>query len=115
MPKTDRFVEFVREQFAPLGGITARPMMGGWCLYCDGVIFALIVAGELYLKTDPESVSRYEARGLRPFRPFPDQPGVMRYYAAPPEIFEDPEAMREWAGGAVEAGRRSPRKKKRAG
>jgi DNA transformation protein len=109
MPKTDRFVEFAREQFAALGVITARSMMGGWCLYCDGVVFALVASGVLYLKADSLTIPKYEARGLRPFRPFADKPDVMRYFQAPPEIYEDSEAMREWVGGAVEAGHRAKR------
>lgn len=109
MPKTDRFVEFACEQFAPLGVVTARAMMGGWVLYCDGVVFALIAAGALYLKGDTLTIPLFEARGLAAFRPFPDKPDVMKYFQAPPEIFEDPDAMREWVGGAVEAGRRAKR------
>ena len=40
----------------------------------------------------------------------------MSYYEAPPEIFEDPDAMRSWCAGSVDAGRlaaekRSPKKK----
>ena len=110
--KTDRFVEFVVEQFAPLGEINARAMMGGWCIYCDGAIFALIAAGEVYLKGDVVNIPLFEARGLRAFQPFPDKPGTMKYFQAPPEMFEDAAAMREWAGGAVEAGRRAGMKKK---
>jgi DNA transformation protein len=112
MPKADRFVEFTIEQLAPLGAITARAMMGGWCLYCDGVVFALIASGVLYLKGDAVNIPQFKARGLRPFQPFPDKESMMKYFQAPPEIFEDPEAMRTWVGGAVEAGRRAKGKKK---
>ena len=109
--KADRFVDFAIEQFAPLGEITSRAMMGGWCLYCDGVVFALAAAGALYLKGDAVNIPRFQARGLEPFRPFRDKEAAMRYFQAPPEIFEDPAAMRDWVGGAVEAGRRARRKK----
>ncbi len=112
MPKPDRFVQFAVEQLAPLGEVTARAMMGGWCLYCDGTIFALIAAGEVYLKSDEINQPRFEERGLRPLQPFPDKPLTMKYFQAPREMFEDPAAMREWAGGAVEAGRRAGAKKK---
>jgi DNA transformation protein len=111
MPKTDRFVEFAVEQFSPLGEITARAMMGGWILYCDGVVFALVASGALYLKGDDATIANFQARGLEAFRPFPDKEGSMRYFQAPPEIFEDREAMREWVGGAVEAGRRAKKTK----
>ena len=113
MAKTDRFVEFIVEQFAPLGTISARAMMGGWVLYCDGVVFALVASGALYLKGDSGNIPEFHARGLTAFRPFPDKDATMGYYQAPPEIFEDVEAMRHWAGGAVEAGRRAGSKKKK--
>ena len=109
----DRYVDFVIEELASLGTITSRYMFGGWCLYCDGTVFALIADGALFLKGDRENIPKFEARGLKAFRPFPDQDEVMKYFQAPPEVFEDPEAMREWCGGAIAAGRRKTPKKKR--
>lgn len=88
-------------------------MMGGWVLYCDGVVFALVDDGALYLKGDAGNIPAFEARGLRPFQPFGDGM-TMKYYQAPPEIFEDEREMKRWVGGAVEAGRRARRKKKPA-
>lgn len=103
MPPPDRFVEFCLEQFAPLGRITSRYMFGGWCLYCDGAVFALIADGAVYLKG--------ESPGRAPFRPFPDKELTMKYFAAPPEIFEDIEVMRQWCLPAIAA---SQKKKPRA-
>lgn len=102
----DRFVDFAIEELAPLGVITSRYMFGGWCLYCDGSVFAIVADGALFLKGDGENIPRFEARGLKPFKPFPDRDDVMKYFQAPPEIFEDPAAMRDWCGGALAAGRR---------
>ncbi len=107
MSAKNTYVEFVVEHFEPLGAITARAMFGGHVLYCDGIPFALIASGEVYLKVDRHNRPAFEARGLAPFRPFPDRPGVMQYCQLPPETFEDPEALRLWAGSAVEAGRRA--------
>lgn len=104
--KSDRYVEFVVEQLSPLGEITARAMMGGWVLYCDAVVFALVDDGALYLKGDAVNIPHFEARGLRPFQPFGDGMS-MKYYQAPPEIFEDERELRRWVGGAVEAGQRA--------
>ena len=114
MPAKDRFTEFVMEQMAPLGAMTSRYMFGGWCLYCDGTVFAIIADGALFLKGDSENIPKFEARGLKAFKPFPDRDDVMKYFQAPPEIFEDPEALREWCGGAVAAGRRKKTGRKRA-
>ena len=105
------FVSFVLEQFSILGEATARFMMGGHVVYINGVVCALVADGELYLKGDPHNIPDFDARGLKPFKPFPDQDAVMKYFQAPPEIFEDPDALRKWVGGAVAAGQRSAKKK----
>lgn len=50
-----------------LGGITARAMFGGWRLYCDGLVFAVVAGGALFLKADKETSPDFVARGLMPF------------------------------------------------
>jgi DNA transformation protein len=106
MPKNP-YVEFVVEQFQPLGEITSRAMFGGHALYCDGITFALIAGNAVYLKADDLNRPRFQDRGLKPFQPFPDKPGVMQYYESPAEIFEDSDALKVWGKAAVEAGRRA--------
>jgi DNA transformation protein len=112
MPVRNAYLEFLLEQLSPLGDISARAMMGGHCLYCDGVVFALVARNALFLKADDVNRNAFGSRGLKAFRPFDDQNAVMSYYEAPPEIFEDPDAMRRWCGTSVEAGRRAQEKKK---
>ena len=87
-------------------------MMGGHIVYCDGVPFALVANNELFLKTGAHNRPDFVARGLKAFQPFPGKPGTMSYCAAPPEMLEDEQALRQWAGGALEAGRRAHLKKK---
>ncbi len=89
-------------------------MFGGHCLYCDGTVFALIANNILYLKADRINRPEFEEHGMKPFVP-PGHPKLsMNYHTAPPETFEDSDAMKRWAGGAVEAGRRSGKAKKRS-
>ncbi len=107
------YLDFVMEWLAPLGEITSRSMMGGCVLYCDGVVFALIAANTLYLKVDDVTRPRYEARGLLPFRPFPDRAEVMQYYTPPVEFFEDTEVIADWGRAAVDVGRRAQAKRKK--
>ena len=107
MAKNDPYVEFLVEQFGPLGQIHARAMFGGHCLYCDGITFAIVADQAVYLKADAVNRPAFTARGLSPFRPFPDQDLVMQYYPAPAETFESLDGLREWAGSAVAAGTRS--------
>src|SRR5260370_35401213 len=113
MKERNRYLEFVIEELAPLGEITSRAMFGGHCLYCNGIVFALMARDALYLKTDDINRPAFEARRLRPFNPF-DNPGhVMSYHQAPPEIFEEPAARKGGLGRAVKAGRPGKKKKKK--
>jgi DNA transformation protein and related proteins len=111
MPQPDRYTEFVLETLAPLGQLSTKFMFGGWAIYCDGAVFALIADGELYLKGDKVNIPVFTAQGMKPFRPFPDQDMVMKYYQAPPAVFEDHDAMRYWCGLAIAAAERARKAK----
>jgi DNA transformation protein len=109
------YLDFILDWLAPLGEITSRRMMGGAVLYCDGIVFALLSGSTFYLKVDDLTRPRFEALGLRPFQPFPDNPGTMQYYPPPAEFFEDSDALQEWGRAAVEVGKRASAKKKGTG
>jgi len=112
MKNSDSYLAFLTEQLSCLGAISMRAMMGGHTMYCDGVPFALVARNALFLKADDKNRPAFEARGLKAFQPFPDKPGTMSYYEVPPEMLEDRAALKQWAGGALEAGRRAQAKKK---
>ena len=113
MATKSEYLEFLLEWLAPLGPLTTRSMFGGYTLYCDGVVFALVAENTLYLKVDDLTRPGFDSLGLKPFRPFEDRPEVMQYYPPPAEFFEDCDAMREWGRAAVEVGRRAQAKKKK--
>lgn len=113
MPNKSEYLEFLIDWLAPLGEITSRGMFGGHCLYCDGVVFALVAGNTLYLKVDDQTRPRFERLGLQPFRPFESKVEVMQFYPPPAEFFEDPDSMKDWGGQSVEVGRRAATKKKR--
>ena len=50
MAQSSEFVEFVLESLQPLRGVGARRMFGGWGIYKDGVMFALIAYDTLYFQ-----------------------------------------------------------------
>lgn len=100
----NEFVEFVTEQMSFVGGLRVRAMFGGHGVYQGDCIFAIIVDDTLYFKADPITRSEFEARGLNPFAYVARGKSVaMQYFEAPPEVFEEPEAMRSWVQKAYEA------------
>ncbi len=108
MPKTTDFVDFVIEQLAPLGGVRVKSMFGGFGIYLDDLMFAIIVKDSLYFKADATTSGDFTALGLQPFSYSARGKTVtMQYYEAPPEVFESPPAMSEWARLAVGAALRA--------
>jgi DNA transformation protein len=105
---------WVQEAMEPLGRVTMRRMMGGATLYLDGTIFAILDEGEIWLKADSESDPLWDAEGCEKFSvTFRDgKVDVMNYRRAPQDVYDDADAMRHWAGLAVEAGARSAAKKR---
>ena len=47
---TQKTVDFLLEQMAGAGDVSARPMFGEFGIYCDGKIVALVCGNELYVK-----------------------------------------------------------------
>jgi DNA transformation protein len=108
MARSSEFVEFVLENLQPLGGVSARRMFGGWGIYKDGVMFALIAHETLYFKVDDGNRQAHEAAGLPQFT-YTDKgkPIRMPYREAPPEGFDDPEILCAWARDAHAAALRT--------
>ena len=90
--------------------VRARSMFGGVGIYAGELFFALIADDTLYLKADDQTRSEFERRGLEPFRPYGESGEVMQYYRVSEDILEDAEALRAWAGQAVEVARRARRR-----
>ena len=105
------FTDYLKEVFAALGPVTTRKMFGGYGVYLDGLMFALVSDDTLYLKADDVSTSRFEERSLTPFTyTKKGKPIKMSYYLAPEEIYEDPDAALEWGTLAFDAALRNRRK-----
>lgn len=104
----DGFVALVLEQMASFGVSRVRRMFGGYGLYRDDLMFAIILQEKLYLKADAVNVARYEQAGLGPFTYSSKGKLVtLRYYEAPPEVYEDQDDMQQWARSAFEAALRA--------
>ena len=117
MAGASAFVDFVLESLEPLGRVSARRMFGGYGIYKDGLMFALVADDQLYLKADEANRPAFEANGLAPFTYAGKGRSIrMSYYEAPSEGFDDPEILCEWARDAYAAALRTKvRTKKQPG
>jgi DNA transformation protein len=116
MAVNESLVALLQEQLEPLGRISFKRMFSGAGVYCDGVIFALILRDALHFKVDDGNRAAYEADGMAPFtyqtRGKTVQVGA--YWRVPERLLDEPDEMLEWARAALTAGRRAATKRKPA-
>ncbi|HEX5056569.1 MAG TPA: TfoX/Sxy family protein [Gammaproteobacteria bacterium] len=113
MSKNTEFLNFILEQMEALLDIHARAMFGGHGIYQGEVMFAIVADGGLYFKVDESTREDFVARGLQPFTYEAKAKSIaLQYYAAPPEVFDEEEAMIAWSKRAIEVALRASRERK---
>ena len=108
------YVLYVVDMMQTIGPVYSKKMFGGHGIFLEGLMFALIADGALYLKADQESEDDFIARGLEAFTyTMKGKVTKMSYYRAPEETLEEIELMNEWANKAYSAAVRAASGKRR--
>ena len=84
------------DDLAPLGEVTSKKMFGGYGVFHDGVMFALVAStGGAYLRaSDETSIDFTEVGSSKHSR--------MPYYAIPEAVSSDTDQLIAWAQRAVD-------------
>ena len=106
MKGSNEYLAFVIQTLEPLGYVTSRAMFGGYGIFHNGDMFALIYGSVLYFKVNEENIDRYEEVHSAKFTPMP-------YYEVPEEVMEDEGKFLEWAEISIDIGHKTAKKKKR--
>jgi DNA transformation protein len=99
--------EFIRELFTPFRPVTVRRMFGGAGIFCEGLMFALVFDGAIYLKVDEACIPDFEREGSRPFvytrAKSPGRVGraSLAYWRLPERLYDDPDELAIWAARAL--------------
>lgn len=98
----ESFHEYVMgDVLGHIQGIASKKMFGGYGIYLDGKIFAIITDDEeLRFKANEETKEKYEALGGKQFIYMGHKnkkPTPMPYWLVPEEVMEDREKIKEWA------------------
>ena len=94
--------------FAPFGPVEVVRMFGGQGVRIEGLMFALVAGGELYLKTDAATGELFASDECSPFTFLRGRQRVETSYRRPPAAcFEDPEILTRYATASLEAARRA--------
>jgi DNA transformation protein len=113
MAVSESVVELLQELLQPLGRIAFRRMFNGAGLYCDGVIFGLILRDALHFRVDDANRAAYQAEGMEPFS-YHAKGRIVEvgaYWRVPERLLDEPDEMVDWARAALAAGRRAAAKK----
>ena len=103
-------IDYLHDLFSAFAPVTTRRMFGGYGVYRDGVILAIVIGEVLYLKTDDATRTEFEAEGSEPFM-YETKDGkrvAMSYWRTPEAALDSPEDFRPWARRAGEAALRKP-------
>ncbi|QQR49857.1 TfoX/Sxy family protein [bacterium] len=88
-------------------------MFGGYGLYHQGVMFALIVNNELYFKADVEAAGYFQTFGSEPFT-YEGKGKLVKlsYWTVVPDVLEDSTELKKWMDMACAAAVKAKQKAK---
>jgi DNA transformation protein len=110
--------EYIRELFSAFGPVSLRRMFSGAGIFADGLMFGLVVRGEIFLKVDDDNRPAFAAEGSRPYvyRRGEGREVALSYWRLPDRLMDDPGDLARFAREALAAAERAAAKKsKRAG
>ncbi|MFD2204069.1 TfoX/Sxy family protein [Kiloniella antarctica] len=97
----------------PLGPVRVKSMFGGHGLYFEDIMFALEANGDIYLKTDKETLNLFEEAGSQAFTyEGKNKPITMSYSLIPSTAWDDQDDFIRWVNLAIGASRRAKATKK---
>jgi DNA transformation protein len=79
------FREFVLDQLKGLGAFETRNMFGGTAILKEGVAFAKIKHGSLWLKADEQTVGEFSDLGMKQYTYGKDSSRKLNFWQTPVE------------------------------
>ncbi|MCH9816427.1 MAG: TfoX/Sxy family protein [Actinomycetia bacterium] len=87
--------EVLVAEFGSLGPVEAKKMFGGFGIFSDAVMFALVDSqGTAYLRADPQATVAFTDEGSA-------KHGRMPYWQIPGRVLADPELLAGWGRTAL--------------
>jgi len=100
VPAPAELIAHARDLFADIDEITVGGLFGGSALYVEGdIMFACIIGGTIYMKSDETTVDVFIDAGSEPFT-YPKKGGetvVTSLMSLPESATDDPDEARDWA------------------
>jgi len=105
MVASDSFAQFLREQLAPLGHLTMRPMFGKTGVFCDGLMLGMVRDDTLYVRVDDHNRAAFAEAAAFPPLNYAKKGGSidLSFWRVPERLFDEPDELIAWARLALAA------------
>ena len=107
MNASPEFLKFVIEKLSPIGDIRSRAMFGGYGIFYEGLMFALISEDTLYFKVNESNRDMYKRVQSMPF------PHGISYWEVPADVLEEDARLHEWANISIKIAQGAAKKKRK--
>ena len=107
MPADTAFREYILDQLQDMRPFETKNMFGGTALLRNGVAFAKIKHGSLWLKVDEGNINDFIEKGMVQYTYGKDNSRKLNFYETPVEVLEERATLTQWATKACEAASRS--------
>ncbi len=117
MPPPTEFCTYIMELLGAaepeIGTVRQRSMFGGYGIFADDLMFALIARDTLYIKVDDQNRPAFEAENMEAFAfSSKGKAGSLSYYEAPSDALESAGELAPWAALGIGAAKRAAAKKR---
>ena len=93
----DTFAQEMAELLSPFGTMRIRKMFGGYGIYANGLMMALIAYDKLYFKANAAAKNYFEQCGSQPFvYEAHGKRATMSYWQAPEDLADDHQELKKW-------------------
>ena len=107
MKASPEYLNFIIDKLSPIGGIRSRAMFGGYGIFYEGSMFALIAEDTLYFKVNESNRAMYKKAQSKPF------PHGISYWEVPAEVIEEDSELLDWANLSIGIARSVPKRKRK--
>jgi DNA transformation protein len=95
MKASPEYLNFIMDKLSPIRGIRSRAMFGGYGIFYEGSMFALIAEDTLYFKVNESNRAMYKKAQSKPF------PHGISYWEVPTEVIEENSKLLDWANLSI--------------
>lgn len=107
MPEDTLFRDHVLDQLSGMGTFETKSMFGGTAVLRDGIAFAKIKHGALWLKVDDTNRDDFIEMDMPQYTYGKDNSRKLNFFQTPEDVLEDRVALTHWANKAWEAAKAS--------